>query len=163
MRAKVCANATRSFNGACCSIADRKKPRNCCSALTANPALAFQVGARVGSLERGKDADLVLSSGDPLDPRTRIELASVVEAVREGHATVVNSIGAGMLESRALMGFLPALCQHVLGEELALPNIATWWCGQEKPRQTALAQPGWAKGTMVQLVTNSVMASRAGL
>ncbi len=29
--------------------------------------------------------------------------------------------------------------------------------------KTARAQPGWAKGTMVQLVTNSVMASRAGL
>jgi imidazolonepropionase-like amidohydrolase len=46
-------------------------------ALTANPALAFQIGARVGSLEPGKDADLVLSSGDPLDPRSRIELVLI--------------------------------------------------------------------------------------
>jgi imidazolonepropionase-like amidohydrolase len=46
-------------------------------ALAANPALAFQIGARVGSLERGKDADLVLSSGDPLDPRSSIELVLI--------------------------------------------------------------------------------------
>jgi len=42
-------------------------------ALTSNPARSFQIGERVGSLAAGKDADLVLSDGDPLDPRTRIE------------------------------------------------------------------------------------------
>jgi imidazolonepropionase-like amidohydrolase len=46
-------------------------------ALTTNPARSFQVGERVGSLEPGKDADLVLSSGDPLDPRSRIELVLI--------------------------------------------------------------------------------------
>jgi imidazolonepropionase-like amidohydrolase len=46
-------------------------------ALTANPALAFGVGDRVGSLAPGKDADVVLSSGDPLDPRSRIELVLI--------------------------------------------------------------------------------------
>ena len=42
-------------------------------AVTTNPALSFQLGERVGSLEVGKDADLVLSTGDPLDPRSRVE------------------------------------------------------------------------------------------
>jgi imidazolonepropionase-like amidohydrolase len=46
-------------------------------ALTANPARSFQIGEHVGSLEAGKDADLVLSSGDPLDPRTRIEFVFI--------------------------------------------------------------------------------------
>jgi imidazolonepropionase-like amidohydrolase len=46
-------------------------------ALTTNPALSFQIGSRVGSLEAGKDADLVLSSGDPLDPRAHIELVLI--------------------------------------------------------------------------------------
>ncbi len=53
------------------------EPYRMVRALTANPALAFQVGERVGSLERGKDADLVLGSGDPLDPRTHIELVLI--------------------------------------------------------------------------------------
>ena len=46
-------------------------------ALTTNPARAFRIDERVGSLESGKDADLVLSTGDPLDPRSRIELVLI--------------------------------------------------------------------------------------
>jgi imidazolonepropionase-like amidohydrolase len=53
------------------------EPYQMLRALTANPALSFQVGERVGSLERGKDADIVLSSGDPLDPRSSIELVLI--------------------------------------------------------------------------------------
>ena len=30
------------------------------------------------------------------------------------------------------MGFLPGICRMLLGEELAMPSVATWWCG-EKP------------------------------
>ena len=36
------------------------------------------------------------------------------------------------------MSFLPGLCKHLLGEELKLPSIATWWCGQESARQYVL-------------------------
>ena len=42
-------------------------------AVTANPALSFQIGNRVGSLTEGLDADIVLSNGNPLDPRSRVE------------------------------------------------------------------------------------------
>jgi uncharacterized alpha-E superfamily protein len=28
------------------------------------------------------------------------------------------------------MPFLPGLARHLLGEELKLPSVATWWCGQ---------------------------------
>lgn len=53
------------------------EPYRMLRALTADPALSFQIGARVGSLERGKDADVVLMSGDPLDPRSRVELVLI--------------------------------------------------------------------------------------
>ena len=46
-------------------------------AVTSNPALSFQLAERVGSLEAGKDADVVLSTGDPLDPRSRVELVYI--------------------------------------------------------------------------------------
>jgi len=56
------------------------------AALTTNPARSFQLGERVGSLEPGKDADLVLSSGDPLDPRSRIELVIIEGRVQYARA-----------------------------------------------------------------------------
>jgi imidazolonepropionase-like amidohydrolase len=42
-------------------------------ALTIHPARVIGIDDRVGSLEVGKDADVVMHSGDPLDPRTRVE------------------------------------------------------------------------------------------
>jgi uncharacterized alpha-E superfamily protein len=43
---------------------------------------------------------------------------------------MVNALGSGVLEIRALLAFLPRICREVRGEPLLLPNIATWWCGQ---------------------------------
>jgi uncharacterized alpha-E superfamily protein len=43
------------------------------------------------------------------------------------------------VENRALLGFLPALAKRVLGADLKLPNVATWWCGQPAARDTAIA------------------------
>jgi imidazolonepropionase-like amidohydrolase len=46
-------------------------------ALTTHPAKAFGIDQRVGSLEVGKDADLALRTGDPLDPRSIVELVLI--------------------------------------------------------------------------------------
>jgi len=46
-------------------------------ALTIHPAKAFGIDERVGSLEAGKDADIVIRTGDPLDPRTAVELVLI--------------------------------------------------------------------------------------
>lgn len=46
-------------------------------AVTTHPAKSFMIDDRVGSLEAGKDADVVISSGDPLDPRSRVELVLI--------------------------------------------------------------------------------------
>src|SRR5262249_54328743 len=34
--------------------------------------------------------------------------------------------------------FLPGLCRQLLGEELRMPSVATWWCGQEDARRYVL-------------------------
>jgi imidazolonepropionase-like amidohydrolase len=41
--------------------------------LTIVPATVAGIDHRIGSLEPGKDADLVVLSGDPADPRTSVE------------------------------------------------------------------------------------------
>jgi imidazolonepropionase-like amidohydrolase len=42
-------------------------------ALTINPARIFGVADRLGSIEAGKDADLLIAAGDPLDSRTELK------------------------------------------------------------------------------------------
>jgi imidazolonepropionase-like amidohydrolase len=42
-------------------------------ALTINPAKIFGVADRLGSIEAGKDADLLIATGDPLDMKTEVK------------------------------------------------------------------------------------------
>lgn len=77
---------------------------------------------------------------DPLELRADsfLGVAGLMEAVRAGNVTLANSLGSGAVETPALMPFLPGLCQQLLGEELILPSVATWWCGQENERRHVL-------------------------
>jgi uncharacterized circularly permuted ATP-grasp superfamily protein/uncharacterized alpha-E superfamily protein len=69
---------------------------------------------------------------DPLELRADSSLGvpGLVEAARAGNVTLANALGSGVVEMPALMAFLPGLCRHFLNEELKLPSLATWWCGQ---------------------------------
>nr|WP_246416363.1 circularly permuted type 2 ATP-grasp protein [Nocardioides luti] len=68
---------------------------------------------------------------DPLELRgdSQLGVAGLTEAVRRGTVRVVNGLGAGVLENPALLPYLPALCERLLGEPLRLPSVPTWWCG----------------------------------
>lgn len=50
-------------------------------ALTIHPAKAFGIDDRVGSLEPGKDADIVIYDGDPIDPRSAVQLVLIDGAI----------------------------------------------------------------------------------
>jgi len=77
---------------------------------------------------------------DPLELRgdSLLGIPGLVQAVRSGHVAVANALGSGLLESAAPMAFLPGLSRELLGEELSLPSVATWWCGDPQPRQHVL-------------------------
>jgi uncharacterized circularly permuted ATP-grasp superfamily protein/uncharacterized alpha-E superfamily protein len=68
---------------------------------------------------------------DPLELRgdSFLGIAGLVDAVRAGNVVVANALGSGVIETAAILPFLPALCRDLLGEELLLPSVATWWCG----------------------------------
>ena len=91
---------------------------------------------RADALWRRVDADWC----DPLEQNaaSRLGVAGMFEAIRRGAVVVANMPGAGLVESRALLSFLPSLAKRVLGEELKLANVATWWCGQPKEREQTL-------------------------
>lgn len=91
---------------------------------------------------------------DPLELRNEslLGVPGLVQAARAGHVAVANGLGSGLVQSAALMGFLPGLCRDLLGEELRLPSIATWWCGQERPLRYVLenvarlvVKPAWRR------------------
>ena len=69
------------------------------------------------------------------NPQSHIGTPGLAEALRHGSASLVNALGSGILETRAFLAFLPKLSRVLLGEELQLPSIATWWCGQAKERR----------------------------
>ena len=64
--------------------------------------------------------------------------AGLVQAVRSGNVVVANALGSGLLEAPALLAFLPQLCRHLLGEDLRLPSVPTWWCGRPADRDYVL-------------------------
>jgi uncharacterized circularly permuted ATP-grasp superfamily protein/uncharacterized alpha-E superfamily protein len=77
---------------------------------------------------------------DPLELRgdSLLGVPGLVQAARAGNVCIANALGSGLVESPALMAFLPALSRHLLGEDLRLPSVATWWCGQESARRQVL-------------------------
>ncbi len=92
-----------------------------------------------------KRADVIWRriDGDFADPlelnaSSALGVAGLVQAVRKGSVHVANGLGSGVVEARALMGFLPALGERLLGEAMILPNVATWWCGQPRERAVVL-------------------------
>jgi uncharacterized circularly permuted ATP-grasp superfamily protein/uncharacterized alpha-E superfamily protein len=77
---------------------------------------------------------------DPLELRTDsvIGIPGLVQAVRAGNVVVANSLGSGWLETPALHAFLPNLCRKLLDEDLAIPGVPTWWCGQQESLEHVL-------------------------
>lgn len=73
---------------------------------------------------------------DPLELRGDSQLGTpgMMSAIRQGHVTMVNALGVGVLETQALMAFLPRIARALTGANLKLPNVATWWCGSDAER-----------------------------
>ena len=103
-----------------------------------------------GLLKRVDDAWL-----DPLElrPDSTLGVPGLLQAIRAGQVLMANAPGSAFLESSALLGFLPALAERLLGEELQLPALPTWWCGERAALDAALPRlpdcvikptyPGW--------------------
>jgi uncharacterized circularly permuted ATP-grasp superfamily protein/uncharacterized alpha-E superfamily protein len=85
---------------------------------------------RVHVILRRQDDDYC----DPLELRgdSALGIPGLVQAIRAKRVLVSNALGSGIMGSGALMGFLPGISQRLLGEDLLIPSVATWWCG-EKP------------------------------
>src|ERR1700742_1469228 len=82
------------------------------------------------------------NSLDPLelDAASHLGVPGLIDVLRKNGVVVANMPGSGVLEARALLGFLPSLARRFLGEDLKMPHIATWWCGQKRARDEVLSR-----------------------
>lgn len=90
----------------------------------------------VGVILRRVDDDW----SDPLflRPDSVLGVAGLLEAERRGRVRVLNGLGSGLLESPGWQAFLPRIAAEWWGEPLALPGVASWWCGDETARAFVL-------------------------
>ncbi len=91
---------------------------------------------RVHAIFRRLDDDYC----DPLAFRadSALGVAGLLAAVKAGNVLVANALGTGVLESAGLLGFLPNICRYLFDEELLIPSVATWWCGEQPALNKAL-------------------------
>jgi uncharacterized circularly permuted ATP-grasp superfamily protein/uncharacterized alpha-E superfamily protein len=92
---------------------------------------------RVHTILRRLDDDYC----DPVELRSDSALGvpGLLGAVRAGRVALANALGTGVLESAALIGFLPRIAESLLGEQLVLPAVATWWCGEPPALEYVIA------------------------
>ena len=77
---------------------------------------------------------------DPLELKAESQLGipGLLQCVRSGNVSIANPLGSGILENPGLMSFLQPISRYFLSQDLILPTIATWWCGQQKELQYVL-------------------------
>lgn len=95
---------------------------------------------RVDVVLRRVDAEYT----DPLDLRadSRLGVVGLVEVLRRGAVTVVNTLGSGILESPGLLRFLPELAAALLGETPLLETAPVYWAGINVERSHLLSKLG---------------------
>jgi uncharacterized circularly permuted ATP-grasp superfamily protein/uncharacterized alpha-E superfamily protein len=93
---------------------------------------------RVTTILRRLDDDYC----DPLELRgdSALGVPGLIGAIRNGTVLVANALGSNLLESGALLGFLPRLCRRLLDEPLKMPSVATWWCGEPTALDDVIAR-----------------------
>lgn len=120
-----------------------------------------------GLIKRVDDAWL-----DPLElrPDSTLGVAGLLQAIRSANVVMANAPGSAFLESSALLGFLPALADHLLGEQLQLPALPTWWCGERAVLDEVIPRlgdsvikptyPGWSSHNSFEAVLGRHLPQR---
>src|SRR5207247_1853356 len=68
---------------------------------------------------------------DPLElrPETVLGVPGLVHAVRQRMVAVANPLGSSLVQTPAILPYLPDIARHLLAEDLRLPSVETFWCG----------------------------------
>lgn len=74
---------------------------------------------------------------DPLALRgdSFMGVAGLADAAAAGNVTLINPLGAAVTETPALKAYWGVICRFLLGEELILPSVPTYWGGDARSLQ----------------------------
>jgi len=91
---------------------------------------------RVDVLYRRVDDDFL----DPLcfRPDSRLGVAGLMNAYRCGNVALVNAVGTGVSDDKAIYPFVPDMIKFYLGQEAILPNVPTYICARDDDKKFVL-------------------------
>ncbi len=91
---------------------------------------------RVDVIYRRVDDDYL----DPLcfRPDSILGVAGLLNAYRCGNLAVVNAVGTGVADDKAIYPFVPDMIRFYLAQEPILPNVQTYICARENDRKYVL-------------------------
>jgi uncharacterized circularly permuted ATP-grasp superfamily protein len=89
---------------------------------------------------------------DPLvfDPSSVLGVSGILSAYRKGNVAIVNSIGNGVADDKAIYAYVPDMIRYYLNEEPILRNVPTYQLGKPDEREYVLS----SINTMVVKKTN---------
>lgn len=73
---------------------------------------------------------------DPLvfDPSSLLGVAGLMSAYRKGNVAIVNAVGNGVADDKAIYTFVPAMIRYYLNEEPLLKNVPTYQLSNDEER-----------------------------
>jgi uncharacterized circularly permuted ATP-grasp superfamily protein len=91
---------------------------------------------RVDVIYRRVDDDFL----DPLcfRPDSMLGVAGLMNAYRMGNVALVNAVGTGVSDDKAIYAFVPRMIKFYLGQDPILPNVKTYICAEEPDRRYVL-------------------------
>jgi uncharacterized circularly permuted ATP-grasp superfamily protein len=92
---------------------------------------------RVDAIYRRVDDDFL----DPIAfrPDSRLGVPGLFNAYRAGNVAILNAVGTGVADDKAVYAYVPAIIKFYLGEDPILPNIETFLLSDPLQRAHALA------------------------
>lgn len=91
---------------------------------------------RVDVIYRRVDDDFL----DPLAfrPDSMLGVAGLMNAYRVGNVTLVNAVGTGVCDDKAIYPYVPDMIKYYLGQEAILDNVPTYICARKNDMQYTL-------------------------
>src|ERR1700761_8697482 len=74
---------------------------------------------------------------DPLvfEPDSMLGVAGIMSAYRKGNVAIVNAVGNGVADDKAIYTYVPAMIRYYLNEEPILKNVPTYQLGNPEERE----------------------------